>query len=109
MNQKKLKKLINEPRLYFSDGHKNRKKRWLKSLNQFRPYFIKNLHHVDKLHEVNIPIASYYKLMHGIFNGMAYRKGADESIKKLIQLKPNAKNYYLWSIFKKRKTLVESC
>ena len=105
MNQKKLKKLINEPRLYFSDGHKNRKKRWLKSLNQFRPYFIKNLHHVDKLHEVNIPIASYYKLMHGIFNGMAYRKGADESIKKLIQLKPNAKNYYLFGLFLKKEKL----
>ncbi len=105
MNPKKLNKLIHEPKQYFIDGHKNRKKRWLKGLQQYRPFFIDNLHHVDKLHEVNLPIAGYYKILHGIFKGMSYRKGADEAIKKVISLKPSAKNYHQLGLFLKSEKL----
>ena len=105
INSKKLNKLIHEPKQYFIDGHKNRKKRWLKGLNKYRPFFVKNLHHVDKLHEVNLPIASYYITIHKILAGMKYQKGADEAIKKAINLKPSAKNYYQLGLFLKSEKL----
>ncbi len=105
VNKRKLRKLIYNPKLYFIDAYKNKFKQFIKFLKKHESFLEKNLHHVDKLVDINIPITRYYSMLHGIFKEMNYRSGADKAIKKAIGLKPKANSYYQHAIFLKSRGL----